>query len=165
MAELADAHGSGPCESNFIGVQVSSGAPPRRSKVRLRFVFAKSAKTFTCAPLLLLFPKKLMAFRGPRFGFCEQSPLALRFRKNRENVRTLPCSSSSPKSLRLFGDPGLGFVSKVRLRFVFAKSVKTSAHFLAPPLPQKAYRFSGTPVWVKNSTHSVEFLRPPLHIR
>ena len=27
MAELADAHGSGPCESNFMGVQVSPGAP------------------------------------------------------------------------------------------------------------------------------------------
>ena len=27
MAELADAHGSGPCESNFMGVQVSQGAP------------------------------------------------------------------------------------------------------------------------------------------
>ena len=144
MAELADAHGSGPCESNFIGVQVSSGAPPRRSKVRLRFVFAKSAKTFTCAPLLLLFPKKLIAFRGPRFGFCEQSPLALRFRKKRENVRTLPCSSFSPKSLPLFGDPGLGFVSKVRLRFVFAKIAKT---FTCAPLlllfPKKLMAFRG----------------------
>ena len=27
VAELADAHGSGPCESNFMGVQVSQGAP------------------------------------------------------------------------------------------------------------------------------------------
>ena len=27
MAELADAHGSGPCESNFMGVQVPSSAP------------------------------------------------------------------------------------------------------------------------------------------
>ena len=27
VAELADAHGSGPCESNFMGVQVSPGAP------------------------------------------------------------------------------------------------------------------------------------------
>ena len=27
VAELADAHGSGPCESNFMGVQVPSSAP------------------------------------------------------------------------------------------------------------------------------------------
>ena len=27
MAELADAHGSGPCEGNFMGVQVPSSAP------------------------------------------------------------------------------------------------------------------------------------------
>ena len=27
MAELADAHGSGPCAGNGLGVQVSSGAP------------------------------------------------------------------------------------------------------------------------------------------
>lgn len=27
VAELADAHGSGPCESNFMGVQVPSAAP------------------------------------------------------------------------------------------------------------------------------------------
>ena len=28
MAELADAHGSGPCEGNFMEVQVLLGAPP-----------------------------------------------------------------------------------------------------------------------------------------
>lgn len=27
VAELVDAHGSGPCESNFMGVRVSPGAP------------------------------------------------------------------------------------------------------------------------------------------
>ena len=31
MAELADAHGSGPCESNFMGVEVSQGAPNCRN--------------------------------------------------------------------------------------------------------------------------------------
>ena len=31
MAELADAHGSGPCESNFMEVQVLSGAPNSRN--------------------------------------------------------------------------------------------------------------------------------------
>jgi len=33
LAELADAHGSGPCESNFMGVQVSQGAP-KSKKIR-----------------------------------------------------------------------------------------------------------------------------------
>ena len=30
MAELADAHGSGPCESNFMQVQVLLSAPKNR---------------------------------------------------------------------------------------------------------------------------------------
>jgi len=30
LAELADAHGSGPCASNGLGVQVSQGAPPKK---------------------------------------------------------------------------------------------------------------------------------------
>ena len=34
MAELADAHGSGPCESNFMQVQVLLPAP-RRNKRKL----------------------------------------------------------------------------------------------------------------------------------
>ena len=38
MAELADAHGSGPCESNFMQVQVLLPAP-RRSKVRFASIF------------------------------------------------------------------------------------------------------------------------------
>ena len=29
VAELADAHGSGPCAGNGLGVQISSGAPPK----------------------------------------------------------------------------------------------------------------------------------------
>ncbi len=33
MAELADAHGSGPCESNFMQVQVLSSAPNKNLKV------------------------------------------------------------------------------------------------------------------------------------
>ena len=32
MAELADAHGSGPCDSNIMGVQVPSSARRLRSK-------------------------------------------------------------------------------------------------------------------------------------
>ncbi len=30
VAELADAHGSGPCASNGLGVQISSGAPLKK---------------------------------------------------------------------------------------------------------------------------------------
>ena len=33
MAELADAHGSGPCESNFMEVQVLLSAPNKNLKV------------------------------------------------------------------------------------------------------------------------------------
>ena len=33
MAELADAHGSGPCESNFMQVQVLLPAPNRKGSL------------------------------------------------------------------------------------------------------------------------------------
>ena len=33
VAELADAHGSGPCESNFMGVQVPSSAPKNQYSI------------------------------------------------------------------------------------------------------------------------------------
>ena len=34
VAELADAHGSGPCESNFMGVQVPPLAPKLQPTIR-----------------------------------------------------------------------------------------------------------------------------------
>ena len=40
MAELADAHGSGPCESNFMQVQVLLPAP-KKTVFGLSFFFAK----------------------------------------------------------------------------------------------------------------------------
>ena len=39
VAELADAHGSGPCESNFMGVQVPSSAPKRTVPIWVLFFF------------------------------------------------------------------------------------------------------------------------------
>ena len=39
MAESADAHGSGPCESNFMEVQVLLSAPDRVSDVKLALFF------------------------------------------------------------------------------------------------------------------------------
>ena len=41
MAELADAHGSGPCESNFMQVQVLLSAPNKKRNfdTKLRFFF------------------------------------------------------------------------------------------------------------------------------
>ena len=39
MAELADAHGSGPCESNLMEVQVLLAAPEKRTFVYQKFVF------------------------------------------------------------------------------------------------------------------------------
>ena len=38
MAELADAHGSGPCESNFMQVQVLFPAPQKKAR-RKRWAF------------------------------------------------------------------------------------------------------------------------------
>ena len=54
MAELADAHGSGPCESNFMEVQVLLSAP-RRSKLYIAcsdFFCKKSERTHAAAPPL-----------------------------------------------------------------------------------------------------------------
>ena len=39
VAELADAHGSGPCGSNTVRVQVSSSARSPDQKIRAFFVF------------------------------------------------------------------------------------------------------------------------------
>ena len=39
MAELADAHGSGPCASNGLGVQISSGAPPKKVQLNRLYFF------------------------------------------------------------------------------------------------------------------------------
>ena len=52
MAELADAHGSGPCESDFMQVQVLLSAP-HRSKVRFTSTFyvKKASARFLASPL------------------------------------------------------------------------------------------------------------------
>ena len=49
MAELADAHGSGPCEGDFMQVQVLFPAP-RRGKVRFApfFLFKKNLRPLPC---------------------------------------------------------------------------------------------------------------------
>ena len=39
LAELADAHGSGPCAGNGLGVQVSQGAPKKRLVSASRFFY------------------------------------------------------------------------------------------------------------------------------
>lgn len=39
MAELADAHGSGPCESNFMEVQVLLAAPKAIEPVQKRWFY------------------------------------------------------------------------------------------------------------------------------
>ena len=53
VAELADAHGSGPCESNFMGVQVPSSAPKARRKTSFSFYPVVSSSKSKA-----LFPKK-----------------------------------------------------------------------------------------------------------
>ena len=49
MAELADAHGSGPCESNFMGVQVPSSAPKTNDNFHQKIVVS------FCLDLLVVF--------------------------------------------------------------------------------------------------------------
>ena len=39
MAELADAHGSGPCESNFMQVQVLLSAPKKHTLISVFFSY------------------------------------------------------------------------------------------------------------------------------
>ena len=39
MAELADAHGSGPCRSNSVEVRILLSAPKRRLEIQPSFVF------------------------------------------------------------------------------------------------------------------------------
>ncbi len=41
MAELADAHGSGPCESNFMQVQVLLPAPKEKSTQWVLFLLGR----------------------------------------------------------------------------------------------------------------------------
>ncbi len=59
MAELADAHGSGPCESNFMEVQVLLSAPEKTTVIdRLLSFFHryKSLRDFRYVPLELDMP-------------------------------------------------------------------------------------------------------------
>ena len=72
MAELADAHGSGPCESNFMQVQVLLSAP--ESSLGLCFgslIFAKNKEEIMILPLvcavvicsLFFFYKKIVQYK------------------------------------------------------------------------------------------------------
>ncbi len=67
VAELADAHGSGPCAGNGLGVQISSGAP-RRNKLRLfRFFVQKISHLLHCS---YFFCKR---FRSSRLFACKRA--------------------------------------------------------------------------------------------
>ena len=50
MAELADAHGSGPCESNFMQVQVLLPAPRRNGLCFVPIFFAQKSITRAVVP-------------------------------------------------------------------------------------------------------------------
>ena len=73
MAELADAHGSGPCESNFMQVQVLLPAPKtaRFYRAVLLYIYKKLAiiteispfflgRRTTCALRALAIPHKIL---------------------------------------------------------------------------------------------------------
>ena len=55
MAELADAHGSGPCESNFMQVQVLLPAPKtaRFYRAVLLYIYKKRFKNSEISPFFL----------------------------------------------------------------------------------------------------------------
>ena len=55
MAELADAHGSGPCESNFMQVQVLLSAPKKARFYRafLLYIHKISTKISEISPIFL----------------------------------------------------------------------------------------------------------------
>ena len=55
MAELADAHGSGPCESNFMQVQVLLPAPKtaRFHRAVLLYIYKKLAIITEISPFFL----------------------------------------------------------------------------------------------------------------
>ncbi len=55
MAELADAHGSGPCESNFMQVQVLLPAPKtaRFYRAVLLYIYKKWFKNSEISPIFL----------------------------------------------------------------------------------------------------------------
>ena len=64
MAELADAHGSGPCEGYFMEVRVLLSAPDRsKASFAPTYFFDKNKSSARSAPLLLIFRKKA------RYGF------------------------------------------------------------------------------------------------
>ena len=62
MAELADAHGSGPCESNFMEVQVLLAAPKAIEPAFLRWFYFCLHDFYT-----ILF--KMLIARSPFRGY------------------------------------------------------------------------------------------------
>ena len=81
VAELADAHGSGPCESNFMQVQVLSSAPVRVFIWTLGFFICKCryehphyvAASFISLAAIFLQKSPARSFRS--FFFCKRSRL------------------------------------------------------------------------------------------
>ena len=97
---MADAHGSGPCESNFMEVQVLLSAPRRGEPLGLpRFVYTKHGCACQAAAP---FSQKTFGFSGALF-FIFQSSLCFDFLFAK---KFFACSLTPPlsqKVFRLFG--------------------------------------------------------------
>src|SRR5699024_5852990 len=60
MAELADAHGSGPCESNFMQVQVLLPAPRCRRYYLVSAIFLRRARMYSARQKLCRYLKRIV---------------------------------------------------------------------------------------------------------
>ena len=91
VAELADAHGSGPCESDFMGVQVPPLAPKRRNPIRLEsgfffLVYPSTRHNSTTCFLNCRIAKKQMTIAQS----C-QSPFMMHFNANKCTLAIFGC--------------------------------------------------------------------------
>ena len=110
MAELADAHGSGPCESNFMEVQVLLSAPRRGEPLGLpRFLCRKHGYAYQAAAP---FSQKTFGFSGALF-FIFQSTLCF------------DCSLASPFSQKI-----CRFFASLRLRRFYFGAFRLAAFSL-----------------------------------
>ena len=122
MAELADAHGSGPCESNFMEVQVLLAAPRRNGlcsvpiflcrkisyTLRRSSFFVKSHAQFACSFVnaLATAHNRCQLFTILRLRR-SQNPLPL-LRLRASPVRTLAPNSRNPNLVPI--GEGFGFL-------------------------------------------------------
>ena len=107
MAELADAHGSGPCDSNIMRVQVPSSARRLKSKDLSLFLVSHQQSRDAAAP------------KGPR--------VSSGFRQSHLSLHTLPFPSLIPPIHSADGHPGTDEPGWRELRGTLPESREASA--------------------------------------